>query len=133
MSGADGVPIKRPISRRALLAGAAGATLASVGGRAVAGQGTPPGEVQPGGQETAPEAPDTTKVQGRPISELGSRSPYESPRRVLRTTSSGTPHEDLHGIITPSDLHYERHHAGVPDIDPEEFGWRVYPDTPPIA
>jgi sulfane dehydrogenase subunit SoxC len=26
--------------------------------------------------------------------------------------------QHLHGIITPSALHYERHHAGVPDIDP---------------
>ena len=34
--------------------------------------------------------------------------------------SSGTPLQDLHGIITPNGLHYERHHAGVPTIDPDE-------------
>lgn len=32
--------------------------------------------------------------------------------------STGTPLQDLHGIITPNGLHYERHHAGVPQIDP---------------
>ena len=26
----------------------------------------------------------------------------------------------MHGIITPNGLHYERHHAGVPTIDPNE-------------
>jgi sulfane dehydrogenase subunit SoxC len=34
-------------------------------------------------------------------------------------SSSGTPLQDLHGIITPNGLHYERHHAGVPAIDPD--------------
>jgi sulfane dehydrogenase subunit SoxC len=31
---------------------------------------------------------------------------------------SWTPLHDLDGIITPSGLHFERHHNGVPDIDP---------------
>jgi sulfane dehydrogenase subunit SoxC len=34
------------------------------------------------------------------------------------TGSSLTPLQDLSGTITPSDLHFERHHAGVPSIDP---------------
>jgi sulfane dehydrogenase subunit SoxC len=32
--------------------------------------------------------------------------------------SSMTPLADLHGSITPNGLVYERHHGGVPDIDP---------------
>lgn len=32
--------------------------------------------------------------------------------------NSKTPQEKLVGIITPTDLHYERSHSGVPDIDP---------------
>ena len=55
----------------------------------------------------------------------GLRSPREKTARVLReltaspgTGSSRTPLQDLWGTITPSELHYERHHAGVPDIDP---------------
>ena len=33
---------------------------------------------------------------------------------------SRTPLESLEGIITPSSLHFERHHNGVPDIDPDQ-------------
>jgi sulfane dehydrogenase subunit SoxC len=36
------------------------------------------------------------------------------------TSFSLTPLQDLRGIITPNGLHYERHHAGVPTIDPSE-------------
>ena len=35
-----------------------------------------------------------------------------------RQSYSRTPLQDLFGIITPSSLHYEVHHSGVPDIDP---------------
>ena len=31
-----------------------------------------------------------------------------------------TPHQKLFGNITPTDLHYERSHSGVPDIDPAQ-------------
>lgn len=127
MSPADDVPIKRRISRRALIAGAAGATLASIGADGVRRDGGPPDDDLPQVPEGAgQEAADTTRSIGRPISELGTRSPYENPRRVLRTTSSGTPHEDLHGIITPSDLHYERHHAGIPDVDPSTYSLLIH-------
>jgi sulfane dehydrogenase subunit SoxC len=34
--------------------------------------------------------------------------------------ASLTPLEKLHGSITPSDLHFERHHAGIPAIDPQQ-------------
>jgi sulfane dehydrogenase subunit SoxC len=60
-------------------------------------------------------------------------SPYGQPSRfeadVKRTVGgtpnvvgngvSLTPHERLHGTITPNSLHFERHHSGVPDIDPD--------------
>jgi sulfane dehydrogenase subunit SoxC len=45
---------------------------------------------------------------------------------VRGTTSSGTPHQDLMGIITPSDLHFERHHGGVPDIDPKTYALLIH-------
>ena len=73
---------------------------------------------------TAQEAPppDPTAVPGRIVSELGGRAPGEQPRRLIRaealSSSSRTPLQDLYGIVTPSDLHFERHHAGVPTIDP---------------
>ena len=63
---------------------------------------------------------------GEPVSAYGARSPHETSKRATRDTktpeasSSRTPLEDLYGTITPSALHFERHHAGVPDIDPEQ-------------
>ena len=35
---------------------------------------------------------------------------------------SFSPLQDLHGIITPNGLFFERHHAGRPDIDPDSTG-----------
>ena len=34
--------------------------------------------------------------------------------------TSQTPLQDLRGTITPAALHFERHHAGIPAIDPSE-------------
>jgi sulfane dehydrogenase subunit SoxC len=60
---------------------------------------------------------------GAPMSPYGERSPYEKSARIsnspLKTTGASlTPLQDLNGTITPSSLHYERHHSGVPTIDP---------------
>jgi sulfane dehydrogenase subunit SoxC len=106
-----------PISRRALLAGAAGAVGAHALRRAALAQG--PVEARP---LTVP--PDPTKVPGAPPSPLGQRSPFERPRRIPGGAGQGfslTPLEQLQGIITPADLHFERHHAGVPAIDPARY------------
>jgi sulfane dehydrogenase subunit SoxC len=35
------------------------------------------------------------------------------------TGASRTPLHLLDGTITPNGLHFERHHSGIPDIDPE--------------
>lgn len=54
----------------------------------------------------------------------GERSPFEQAARSFGTSvtpgtgSSRTPLQDLYGTITPSSLHFERHHSGVPKIDP---------------
>jgi sulfane dehydrogenase subunit SoxC len=78
-----------------------------------------------GYSETAPTPVDSTKVLGPLPSELGSRSPFEAIKReVGRFDPDGysmTPLEKLSGIITPSDLHFERHHAGIPSIDPDQY------------
>lgn len=61
---------------------------------------------------------------GAPMGGYGERSSYEKSIRYVRdsatpgTGASRTPLQDLYGIITPSALHFERHHAGVPQIDP---------------
>ena len=71
------------------------------------------------GQDASPL--ETTRRWGRLPNELGARSPAEHPKRTPSPTSSRTPLQDLHGTITPSDLHYERHHAGVPVVDPRAY------------
>jgi sulfane dehydrogenase subunit SoxC len=57
----------------------------------------------------------------------GERSPFEKAVRTFKadsptpgTGSSRTPLQDCFGIITPSSLHFERHHSGVPTIDPSK-------------
>ena len=42
------------------------------------------------------------------------------PTPTNTAASSMTPWQNLHGIITPNGLHFERHHAGVPAIDPDQ-------------
>jgi sulfane dehydrogenase subunit SoxC len=75
-----------------------------------------------------PEVPASMKVPGAPLSGYGERSMHEAgvQRAVAGqanspgTGSSRTPLERLEGIITPNALHFERHHNGVPSIDPAE-------------
>ena len=73
---------------------------------------------------TACQTPKPASESGAHMRPYGLRSPREKTARVLReltaspgTGSSRTPLQDLYGTITPSELHYERHHSGVPDID----------------
>ena len=42
-------------------------------------------------------------------------------RGAVRGAASRTPLQDLHGIITPSDVHFERHHGGIPAVDPADY------------
>jgi sulfane dehydrogenase subunit SoxC len=77
-----------------------------------------------GRSETA--HPAEPRTLGAPISGYGSRSHFEKASRYvdvntkvpLEEAASTTPLHDTYGIITPSSLHFERHHSGVPDIDP---------------
>jgi sulfane dehydrogenase subunit SoxC len=64
---------------------------------------------------------DTTRRAGRGPNEVDQRSSFVTPRRDPSTTSSRTPLQDLRGTITPADLHFERHHGGVPNIDPARY------------
>lgn len=67
---------------------------------------------------------DFPKELGAGPRPYGERSPFEQSVRFLPKTNtpassySRTPLQDLFGIITPSALHYEVHHSGVPEIDP---------------
>ena len=105
------------ISRRALLAGAAG-----LAGTALIG---PKAASSPKPQA----AQDPTKRPGPPPSRVGQRSPFEQPARAASQSPNGssrTPLQELRGIVTPSDLHFERHHAGVPQIDPNTYSLLIH-------
>jgi sulfane dehydrogenase subunit SoxC len=71
------------------------------------------------------EAPIEPRALGAGISPYGSRSRFVKSSRFFKPTtipeeaSSRTPLQDTYGIITPSSLHFERHHGGVPEIDPD--------------
>lgn len=114
----EGEDASPKINRRTLLTGAAAAaTLALM--RTAAGQVI---QVAGGAPPSIPVAPpDPTKVPGPPPSTLGTRSPFEHSRLIASDTSSRTPLQDLYGMITPSDLHFQRHHGGVPLIDPQRY------------
>ena len=69
---------------------------------------------------------DTPGKLGAPLGPYGERSPFEKAVRWRResqtpeTGSSFTPIQDSVGTLTPSSLHYERHHSGIPAIDPAQ-------------
>ena len=73
-----------------------------------------------------PAAAAEPGLLGRPVSPYGRRSPFETALRAVPDThypesaSSRTPLQDSCGILTPASLHYERHHSGVPQIDPAQ-------------
>jgi len=69
-----------------------------------------------------------TRFPGAPMRGYG--TPAETEKAIVRqrfrsrpgTTGSGasaTPLQHLRGTITPSGLHFERHHSGVPALDPD--------------
>lgn len=66
----------------------------------------------------------TPRSLGEPLGPYGERSSLETAVRWTResqtpeTGASFTPLQDSVGILTPSALHYERHHAGIPTLDP---------------
>jgi sulfane dehydrogenase subunit SoxC len=117
-------PSRAPSNRRRFLfaAGSAAGTAATamLSGRAIAQQ-APPGAVH------YDVAADPTKVQGRPIAidrGYGTRSQFETEVRVRFSTPNAytswsfTPSQNMVGNITASGLHFERHHNGIPTIDP---------------
>ena len=75
-----------------------------------------------------PNTPPWTRAQGHGFISPPYGMPSKHEARVVRVlpeppaafpTASRTPLQNLFGIITPNGLVFERHHAGVPDIDPD--------------
>lgn len=106
--------------RRGLLRGALAAALVATSARAIAGDGGDPDIVR---------LPEWSRSLGKPVASnpYGQPSIYEA--NIVRRQSPGltqtdqasvafTPLQNLFGSITPSGLHFERHHQGWVDIDP---------------
>jgi len=119
------------IGRRAML----GAGVAAVAG--AASQETPARAAATDAPSALPpDIPPSMKAQGAPILSpaYGTPSPFEAGvvrrarvrGRIPTAASSTTPLQDLHGIITPNGLFFERHHAGVPTIDPAQHRLMVH-------
>jgi len=84
------------------------------------------GQAAPASAQSDAAPDDPSKVLGGPRRPYGERSRFETATRKAvrgKTDEVGatmTPLQDLHGIITPSSLHFEVHRGGVPDIDPRK-------------
>ncbi len=114
----------RALAMGAGAAGAAGAVSAGVASAATA----PPGD----GDPAILVLPEHSKGLGQPVAmEGGYGKPSvwekniqrrESPglTRVPQSSVSFCPLQSLFGIITPSGLHFERHHQGWWDVDPSQ-------------
>ena len=85
---------------------------------------------------TPPNIPEWMQTPGDPVgSQLyGTPSPFEKdvvrnvPKNAAQylSASSRSPLQDLDGIITPNGLFYERHHGGIPAIDPAQHRLMVH-------
>lgn len=107
------------LGRRWFLKGAAGAAAGMTLARATA----------------SPTRSPWANAPGAPMRGYGAPSVHESHVQRVGIVSqpgtdgsgaSRTPLEHLEGIVTPNGLCFERHHSGVPDIDPERHGVLVH-------
>src|SRR5712692_7920975 len=85
----------------------------------------PPGAVE------YPVQADPAKEQGRVMGldgGYGSRSQFETAVRWANPTKTAgfSPLQNSVGTITPSGLHYERHHGGIPNIDPAKHSLVIH-------
>ena len=107
----------------------AGVTRRTILTTAVAGLGTVIAKRSVEAAEEPELAVEASADQRRIVSEVGQRSPFEDPRRLvenpLPASASYTPLQDLNGFITPADLHYESHSSGIPNIDPDKYTLRI--------
>lgn len=107
-------------SRRQILTGAT-----ALGGVAAASLMPDKASAATPGAVDYPVQADPSSEFGRPgfaDGGYGSRSQFEKEIRWLVPVAEVTfsPLASSMGIITPSGLHFERHHAGIPNIDPEK-------------
>jgi sulfane dehydrogenase subunit SoxC len=115
---------RRGFLRRSFLA--ASAAMASGGALAQAGEGDP----------NILTLPEHSRTLGKPVASAPYGMPSQFEVNLQRRESPGltrvsaasvafTPLQGLFGIITPSGLHFERHHQGWHDIDPGKHRFMI--------
>lgn len=120
---------RRQFMAKALAAGAGAA--GAVANHAVAG------EVAAKGDSAILKLPAHSTGLGQPVAATGYGSPSKWERNLQRRQSPGLtqvaaasvsfcPLQSLFGIITPSGLHFERHHQGWWDIDPSKHRLMIH-------
>ena len=88
-----------------------------------------------GGEATL--VPPWTRSLGAPVVTTGYGMPSKHEANVQRRQSPGltpqpqasvsfTPLQNLFGIITPSGVHFERHHSGMPEVDPQQHRLMIH-------
>ena len=107
------------VSRRAMIAGVA----VTAGGLLLKQVSAPPPSTG------VPMLEDPSAAPGSGTTATSVRSPFEAPARTpvgVLTGPAYSPIQDLTGTITPTDLVFERHHAGVAMIDPRKYKLLVH-------
>jgi sulfane dehydrogenase subunit SoxC len=113
--------------RRDFLRGAFAAAAAGAAGAAAAATSPAPAD----GDPAILQLPEHSRGLGQPVATDGYGKPSRHEANVQRRTSPGltqtrqasvsfAPLQSLFGIVTPSGLHFERHHQGWWDIDPSK-------------
>jgi sulfane dehydrogenase subunit SoxC len=113
MSGEE--PVNK--DRRAALGGALAGLVGLATGRLALAESPPARPVAPA---------DPSRQLGGPSGPTGERSPFETSALAPAGTVTGptlAPIQDFFGNITPTDLQFQRAHAGIPTIDPLQ--WRL--------
>lgn len=118
-------------SRRRFLAGAGAAAVALGAARPALAQEAAAASPSAGpAGNVPPNVPQWTRSLGEPTVAVPYGKPSKYEVNAIRKLYPGltepmsafstSPLQELDGIITPNGLHYERHHAGVPQIDPAQ-------------
>ena len=113
------------LQRRKFIGGGASAAALMIG----AGRAAQAGE--------ANLVPPWTRSLGAPVVSTGYGMPSKHEANVQRRQSPGltpqpqasvsfTPLQNLFGIITPSGVHFERHHSGMPEVDPQQHRLMIH-------
>lgn len=130
MSNSATKSTREPTSRRRFLTNGAAAVALGAPAAALAQQSGATASTASSAANLPPHVPEWTRALGEPAVAIPYGKPSKFEDAAVRKLSPGltepmsaysvSPLQELDGIITPNGLHYERHHVGVPQIDPAQ-------------